>query len=105
MTATFPAEGDITRDEATARLVASGIAAHPRKWTMGDTIVVPLGPREDHRGITSWPDMAWLLEDGVPPKQFLVRFIQQEVVRTVFPTLAAACAAAIELSNGTKRSE
>jgi hypothetical protein len=92
----------MTRDEAIAFLKAHGISAEQRSWAMGDTIEVPLGSAKIHTGITAYPDVLWLLEDGVPLRWYLVRIIQQRESRTEFQSLEAACAAAADLAKHTE---
>jgi hypothetical protein len=92
----------MTRDQAITFLKARGVSAEQRRWAMGDTIEVPLGSAKIHAGITVYPDVLWLLEDGVPLRWYLVRIIQQRESRTEFQSLEAACAAALDLS---KRAE
>jgi hypothetical protein len=93
----------MTRDQAVTFLEARGVSAKQRRWAMGDTIEVPLGSPTIQAGITIYPDVVWLLEDGVPPCWYLVRIIMQRESRAEFESLEAACNEALELSRRAER--
>jgi hypothetical protein len=88
----------MTRDEAVVFLTTHGVRAERRTWAMGDTIQVLVGAARNYGGITAYEDILWLLEDGAPPRWYLVRFINLRDSRTEFGSLAEACVAALELS-------
>ena len=51
-------------DEVLRRLRDHGVAAQPRDWALGSTVVVPGGMSTDIHGIVVWERVVWVVDDG-----------------------------------------
>jgi hypothetical protein len=83
-------------DEAIEFFRVRGISTSRRVWSLGDTIVVPVGPPNEHAGITTYRDVLWLVPgaDGAWDIVYLVRLFGR---RLRFDSLERACEGALEL--------
>lgn len=50
-------------DDVVRALREGGVEALRRDWALGRTVVVPSGPRSDHRGIVAWERVVWVVDD------------------------------------------
>jgi hypothetical protein len=84
-----------THDHALAFFLARGLCAERRVWVLGDTVGVFAGPSApDSHGIVIYADVTWLVP-GHDAAWDLVQSVRQHERRRSFPSLHAACCAAV----------
>ncbi|NUP14051.1 MAG: hypothetical protein HOW73_49090 [Polyangiaceae bacterium] len=87
----------ISHIDAVEELLRHGIAAERREWSLGDTVMVPLGAAFEHSGTVVFSSVAWLVPNSRDAWD-LVQMLSQRERRRRFSSLELAVAEALELT-------